>query len=172
MTHAVATKAKLLVLLDGIRHGLWGDSALRRTAFLVAGGVAAALTLERGRPAWRLALVGSALLVMILEFMNSAIETALDLLHPAFHRAVERAKDFGSVSVFGGAVLCFSVWWTWAESALRRWRRRAAGREGWGGSAAAATRRRSGPRPRPIAPCTFRGARARRGQCASVSKGI
>ncbi len=42
--------------------------------------------------------------VLALEMVNSALETALDALHPDYHTGVERAKDMAA-----GAVLVASV---------------------------------------------------------------
>lgn len=55
-------------------------------------------------------LVGSWLLVMIVELLNSAIEATVDRFGPEHHKLSGRAKDIGSASVFLAISLAVLVW--------------------------------------------------------------
>ena len=57
-------------------------------------------------------LVGSLLLVLSMELLNSAIEAVVDKVSPEFHELAGRAKDFGSAAVFLlilNVVLCWGL---------------------------------------------------------------
>lgn len=55
-------------------------------------------------------LVGSWLLVLIVELLNSAIEATVDRFGPEHHKLSGRAKDIGSASVFLSISLAILVW--------------------------------------------------------------
>lgn len=55
-------------------------------------------------------LVGSWLLVMIVELLNSAIEATVDRFGPGQHELSGRAKDIGSAAVFLAIGLATAVW--------------------------------------------------------------
>lgn len=58
---------------------------------------------------WAL-LVGSCLLVLILEIVNSAIEAVVDRVGTEFHELAGRAKDLGSAAVFLGILNTLAIW--------------------------------------------------------------
>ena len=55
-------------------------------------------------------LAGTVLLVMIVELLNTCIESAIDRIGPEWHDLSKRAKDMGSASVLLSLVLCLGVW--------------------------------------------------------------
>ena len=55
-------------------------------------------------------LVGSVLLVLIVELLNSGIEAAIDRVSYELHDLSKRAKDLASAAVFLSLVLCAGVW--------------------------------------------------------------
>ena len=56
-------------------------------------------------------LVGSALLVLLIEIINSAIEAMVDLVcGEERHELAGRAKDMGSAAVFMSQVIVLLVW--------------------------------------------------------------
>jgi diacylglycerol kinase (ATP) len=59
----------------------------------------------------RVLLIGSLLLVIAVEVMNSAIEAVVDRWGPEWHEMAGRAKDMGSAAVF---LLMLNVMFTWA----------------------------------------------------------
>jgi diacylglycerol kinase (ATP) len=55
-------------------------------------------------------LVGSLLILLVVELLNSAIEAVVDRTGSEHHELSGRAKDMGSAAVFVGLVLCTVVW--------------------------------------------------------------
>ncbi|MDH2924069.1 diacylglycerol kinase (ATP) [Nicoletella semolina] len=58
----------------------------------------------------KILLVGSVLLVLMAELLNSAIENVVDRISSNFHELSGRAKDIGSAAVFI-AMLIFVITW-------------------------------------------------------------
>ena len=58
----------------------------------------------------RALLIGSALLVLIVELLNSAIELALDRVSTEFNTLTMNAKDIGSAAVFLALVNFIVIW--------------------------------------------------------------
>ena len=58
----------------------------------------------------RALLLGSWLLVPLVELLNSAIENAIDRIGAEQHELSARAKDIGSAAVFLALLLCACVW--------------------------------------------------------------
>ena len=55
-------------------------------------------------------LVGSVLIVLIVELLNSAVEAAVDRISLEDHRLAKRAKDIGSAAVMLSLVNAAAVW--------------------------------------------------------------
>jgi diacylglycerol kinase (ATP) len=55
-------------------------------------------------------LAGSVLIVMIVELLNTGIETAIDRIGPEWHDLSKRAKDMGSAAVLLSLLLCAGIW--------------------------------------------------------------
>jgi diacylglycerol kinase (ATP) len=51
-------------------------------------------------------LAGSVVIVMIVELLNTGIETAIDRIGPEWHDLSKRAKDMGSAAVLLALLLC------------------------------------------------------------------
>lgn len=49
-------------------------------------------------------------LVLLIELINSAIESAVDRISEDYHELSGRAKDIGSAAVFLALILCVIVW--------------------------------------------------------------
>ncbi|MBV4414103.1 diacylglycerol kinase [Enterobacteriaceae bacterium YMB-R22] len=58
----------------------------------------------------RVLLIGSVVLVMVVEMLNSAIEAAIDRIGSDFHALSGRAKDMGSAAVLLAIMLAVFVW--------------------------------------------------------------
>ena len=58
----------------------------------------------------RVLLIGSLLLVVIVELLNSSIEAAIDRIGPERHELSGRAKDIGSAAVFVALINVAVVW--------------------------------------------------------------
>ncbi len=57
-----------------------------------------------------IALVGSVVLILIVELLNSAIEALVDRVGLEFNELSGRAKDMGSAAVFLSIALASSIW--------------------------------------------------------------
>lgn len=58
----------------------------------------------------RALLIGSVLLVIIVELLNTGVEAAIDRISFDHHSLSRRAKDIGSAAVFVALVLLALVW--------------------------------------------------------------
>ncbi|MGH6625788.1 MAG: diacylglycerol kinase [Burkholderiaceae bacterium] len=94
--------------LEGLRAG-WGETAFRQEA--MAALVLVPLAFWLGRSWIEAALLaGSVLIVMIVELLNTGIETAIDRIGPEWHDLSKRAKDMGSAAVLLSLLLCGGIW--------------------------------------------------------------
>lgn len=58
----------------------------------------------------KILLVGSVLLVLVAELLNSAVENVVDRVGSEYHELSGRAKDLGSAAVFMAMVLFGLTW--------------------------------------------------------------
>ncbi|OAT50922.1 diacylglycerol kinase [Kluyvera georgiana ATCC 51603] len=65
----------------------------------------------------RVLLIGSVLLVMIVEILNSALEAVVDRIGSEYHELSGRAKDMGSAAVLLAIFVALITWGTllWAH---------------------------------------------------------
>ena len=92
----------------GLRAG-WDEAAFRQEAILAI--VLLPLSFWLGRSWVETALLaGSVLIVMIVELLNTGIETAIDRIGPEWHALSKRAKDMGSAAVLLSLLLCGGIW--------------------------------------------------------------
>lgn len=90
-------------------HAAWSESAFRQEA--MAALVLVPLAFWLGRSWVEVALLaGAAVLLMVVELLNSAVEAAIDRVGPEWHALSKRAKDLGSAAVLLTVLLCASVW--------------------------------------------------------------
>lgn len=103
-------------LLDASRYSLQGLRACFRheEAFRTELGIAVVLTplaFVVARDALDLVLLlGVMVLVLIVELLNSAVESVVDLHGGEQHELAGRAKDQGSAAVMLSMALCVLVW--------------------------------------------------------------
>jgi diacylglycerol kinase (ATP) len=95
--------------LHGFRSAFQHEDAFRQEALLAAVLIPIALVLDVGGLA-KAMMIGSVLLVLIVELLNSAIEAAVDRISLDQHRLSKRAKDIGSAAVFVSLVNVAVVW--------------------------------------------------------------
>ncbi len=69
-------------------------------------------------PVERVLLIGTVLLVLIVELLNSSVEAAVDRIGLENHHLSKRAKDIGSAAVFLALVLLAVTWLLLAGPAL------------------------------------------------------
>lgn len=86
--HEAAFREEVLLALITVPLGLW----------LGQGGVEKAL------------LVGTILLVLVVELLNSAIEAVVDRVSDEHHELSKRAKDIGSAAVLLTLAIAATVW--------------------------------------------------------------
>ena len=94
--------------MAGLRAG-WHETAFRQEA--LAALALLPLSAWIGRNWVETALLGgSVLIVMIVELLNTGIETAIDRIGPEWHDLSKRAKDMGSAAVLLSLLLCVGIW--------------------------------------------------------------
>ena len=94
--------------LAGLRAG-WDEAAFRLEACLAF--IMLPLSFWIGRSWVEVAvLAGSILLVMMVELLNTGIETAIDRVGLERHPLSKRAKDMGSAAVFLSLLLAGGIW--------------------------------------------------------------
>ena len=94
--------------VQGLRAG-WGETAFRQEAIMAIVLVPLAFWLGQNWVETAL-LAGSVMLVMIVELLNTCIESAIDRIGPEWHDLSKRAKDMGSAAVLLSLVFCAAVW--------------------------------------------------------------
>jgi len=94
--------------IAGLRAG-WHETAFRQEAIASIVLIPAAFWLGRS---WieTVLLAGTVLLIMIVELLNTGIETAIDRIGPEWHDLSKRAKDMGSAAVLLSLLLCAGTW--------------------------------------------------------------
>ena len=55
-------------------------------------------------------LAGSVVMVMVVELLNTAVETAIDRIGPEWHDLSKRAKDMGSAAVLLSVLVSAGIW--------------------------------------------------------------
>lgn len=94
---------------QGLRAAWLHESSFRLEVYLFI--VLAPLGWWLGEtPVERVLLIGSCLLVLSIELLNSAVEAVIERYGPEFHELAGRAKDMGSAAVF---VLMMNVLLVW-----------------------------------------------------------
>lgn len=94
--------------LAGLRSA-WQETAFRQEALAALVLLPAGFWL--GRTWVEVALLaGSVTLVLIVELLNTGIETAIDRIGPQWHDLSKRAKDIGSAAVLLSLLSCAAIW--------------------------------------------------------------
>ena len=94
--------------MAGLRAG-WNETAFRQES--LAALVLIPLSLWLGGTWVETALLaGSVVLVMVVELLNTAVETAIDRIGPEWHDLSKRAKDMGSAAVLLSLLLSICIW--------------------------------------------------------------
>ena len=94
---------------DGLTAAWKNEAAFREETLLAA--IAIPLALFLGKTGVdRSILIGSILLILIVEILNSAIEAVVDKASPEKHELAKRAKDMGSAAVLLSLLNAAVVW--------------------------------------------------------------
>lgn len=103
--------------LQGLRAAWLHESSFRLEVCLLL--VLAPLALWLGADGLeRALLLGSCLLVLVVELLNSAIEAVIERFGGEWHELAGRAKDMGSAAVF---VAMLNVLLVWGLILVPRW---------------------------------------------------
>ena len=97
--------------LRGLKHATTNEAAFRQELVLFGLLLIPALLLPV-EPLVRLLLIGTNTLVLIVELLNSAVESVVDLASPDYHELAKNAKDLASSAVFLSLLLALAVWLT------------------------------------------------------------
>lgn len=95
--------------LAGLKAAYRHEDAFRQEVWLAVILIPLALYLS-DQPIERALMIGSVLLVLIVELINSAIEATVDRISLKDHVLAKRAKDIGSASVFIALVNVVVIW--------------------------------------------------------------
>ena len=93
----------------GLRDMWQREAAFRQEVILLAASVPMAIWLGQSIGQTAL-LIGSILVLVIVEILNSAIEAAIDRIGPERHELSRIAKDLGSAAVLLTALIPFTTW--------------------------------------------------------------
>lgn len=95
--------------MDGFRSAYRHEDAFRMELLAAALTIPLALWLSVGNIGKAL-MIGSILLVLIVELVNSAIEATVDRISLEDHDLAKRAKDIGSAAVLVSIINAVAVW--------------------------------------------------------------
>ena len=95
--------------IEGLATAYRGESAFRQETWLAV--LLIPLSFWLGRNWVEVALLaGSVMLVLVVELLNSGIESAIDRVSFEMHDLSKRAKDLASAAVFLSLLLCAGIW--------------------------------------------------------------
>jgi diacylglycerol kinase (ATP) len=95
--------------LRGLRYGVRHEAAVREEAILLVFGVLLGLAVAPSA-AWYVAMIGSLLILLAVELLNTAVEKLADYVTRERHTEIRKIKDFGSAAVFCALCLVGLVW--------------------------------------------------------------
>jgi diacylglycerol kinase (ATP) len=95
--------------LHGLIYGFKTEAALREEIVVLAAALPVALFVASSL-AWYIAMIGALLVILAVEFLNTAIEKLADHVTPEQHVDIGRIKDFGSAAVFCTLCLAGLIW--------------------------------------------------------------
>ena len=104
--------------LSGLRLA-WHETAFRQEA--IAAVFLVPLAFWIGQTWLEISLLtGAVLLVLVVELLNTGIESAIDRIGPEWHDLAKRAKDMGSAAVLLSLAWFALVWgmavWRWLQA--------------------------------------------------------
>ena len=94
---------------DGLSAAWKNEAAFREEVLLAA--ITIPLAFYLGKTGIdRALLVGSVLLILIVEILNSGLEAVVDKASPEKHELAKRAKDMGSAAVLLSLINAAAIW--------------------------------------------------------------
>ena len=95
--------------MAGLRAAYQSEAAFRQELLLAAGLIPLAIIMPVGGIGKAL-MIGSVLLVLIVELLNSAMEMLADRVSTETHDLIKKAKDIGSAAVLVALINVPAVW--------------------------------------------------------------
>lgn len=95
--------------LAGLRAAFASEEAFRLEVLVLVVGAPLALWLGES-PVEKVLLIGSLLLLMIVELLNTAVEVLVNRIGSDYHELSGKAKDIGSAAVFVAMAMVVMVW--------------------------------------------------------------
>lgn len=108
-TGLIRLRNALLYSFDGLKAAYTCEDAFRQEVWLAAMLIPAAILLPVSGLG-RALMIGSVLLVLMVELLNSAVEAAIDRISLDKHHFSKRAKDIGSAAVLFSLINVFVIW--------------------------------------------------------------
>ncbi len=95
--------------VGGFREGLATEAAIKQEAALAVIALPVSILIADDFWIWA-ALMGSIVLLLAAEFLNTAIERLCNHVHPERHEAIKVTKDLASAGVFCVIAITAMVW--------------------------------------------------------------
>lgn len=94
---------------QGLRSAFRHEAAFRQESWVLVVGVPCAFWV--GIDLWQTAmLIASVMLIMVVEMINSALESLVDRVGTDFHELSGRTKDMGSAAVLLSILIAVVLW--------------------------------------------------------------
>ena len=95
--------------LNGLRFAISNEAAFRQEICILVFVLVVLLFLPLSL-FWKGLLFFATTSVLVVELLNSAIESVVDIASPEYHDLAKRAKDLGSAAVLVSIVLAVVLW--------------------------------------------------------------
>ena len=93
----------------GLREGLSTEAAIKQEVAITLLAFPLSFLVATNLWIW-VALIGSLLFLLAVEFLNTAIERLCNHVQPELHTAIRVTKDLGSAAVFFALLLAALIW--------------------------------------------------------------
>ncbi len=108
-TGIVRIWAAFFYSLNGLRFAISNEAAFRQEACIVVI-VSVVLLFLPLSLVWKGLLFLATTVILVVELLNSAIESVVDIASPEYHVLAKRAKDLGSAAVLFSIVFAVVLW--------------------------------------------------------------
>jgi diacylglycerol kinase (ATP) len=95
--------------IGGFREGLKSEAAIKQEAAIAIVALPVSFFVATNVWIW-IALMGSLILLLAVELLNTAIERLCNHLHPEKHEAIKVTKDLASAGVFCVIAIAGMIW--------------------------------------------------------------
>ena len=95
--------------LNGLRFAISNEAAFRQEICILVFVLVVLLFLPLSL-FWKGLLFFAKTSILVVELLNSAIESVVDIASPEYHDLAKRAKDLGSAAVLVSIVLAIVLW--------------------------------------------------------------